>query len=148
MPFTNNMIPSSRITSQAKTVLGFVPLPNGLGNPGGRPSGGPNFLSQGAPAPDANESAGRVECQISDRDQLYGTYTHNIGFPYQTSLGYPSTYGNASNYGYKTFGYTLVETHTFNPRTLNTFRFAWFDHPSIRSGVNLDFDPTTLLPPL
>ena len=62
--------------------------------------------------------------------------------------GYPASYGQGGNFGYKTFGYTLAETHTFNPHTLNDFRFAWFDHPSIRTGINQDLDPTTLFPQL
>ncbi|MCC7498489.1 MAG: carboxypeptidase regulatory-like domain-containing protein [Bryobacterales bacterium] len=147
-PFVNNQIPASRFAPQVKTLLGYLPATTSTINAAGLPNGGINYYSQVAVAQDANESDVRIDWQISDSDQIYGTYVHNIGFPYQNYLGYPSTYGNATNFGYKTFGYTLVETHTFNPRTFNTFRFAWFDHPSIRSGQNLDFDPTTLFPQL
>jgi len=147
-PFANNKIPSSLITPQAQTLLKYLPAPTSPVNAAGLPNGGLNYYGQVAIAQDMNAADVRIDYQISPKDQLYGVYTRNVGFPYNTYLGYPSTYGNAINFGYKTFGYSLVETHTFNPHTLNDFRFAWFDHPSIRSGMNQDFDPTTLFPQL
>ena len=147
-PFPNNQIPSSMITSQAKTLINYLPLPNGGSNLAGLPSGGVNYYGMVSTAQDMNAMDLRIDYQISEKDQVYGVYTRNIGDPWQWYLGYPSTYGNASNYGYKTFGYSLVETHTFSPRALNDFRFSWFDHPNIRSGVNLDFNPRSLFPQL
>ena len=77
---------------------------------------------------------------------MYGVYTRNIGDPLFVVQSYPSTYGQGSNFGYKTFGYSLVETHTFNPHMLNDFRFAWFDHPNIRSGSSRGFASVSTLP--
>ncbi len=147
-PFANNKIPQSMIAPQAQALLKYLPAPTAPTNAAGLPNGGLNYYGQVSVAQDMNAADVRIDYQISSKDQLYGVYTRNVGFPYGTYLGYPSTYGNASNFGYKTFGYSLVETHTFSPHTLNDFRFAWFDHPSIRSGMNQDFDPTTLFPQL
>jgi len=75
-------------------------------------------------------------------------FPRNVGDPLNVYQAYPSTYGQGGNFGYKTFGYTAAETHTFSPYVVNDLRIAWFDHPSIRQGINLDFDPTTLFPQL
>jgi hypothetical protein len=146
-PFPNNRIPSSMITQQAQTLLKYLPAPTNAVSTG-VPNSTPNYLGLVSTAQDTNAADLRVDYQISSKDQLYGVYSRNVGDPWQWYLNTPATYGNGSNYGYKTFGYSLVETHTFSPRLLNDFRFAWFDHPSIRSGQNLDFDPTTLFPQL
>lgn len=147
-PFQGNLIPASRITSQAKTLLTYVPALTGPTNLSALPSGGYNYFGLISSAQNVNSADVRIDYHISDKDQLYGVYTRSIGDPWGVFMGYPSTFGNASNYGYKTFGYSLAETHTFSPTVLNEFRAAWFDHPSIRSGQNLDFDPTTLFPQL
>lgn len=99
-------------------------------------------------AQDVNTYDARVDYSISTRDSLYGIYSRNVGFPWEWPLGTPPTYGNGSNYGYKTFAYTLGETHTFSPSVVNQFRVDYFDHPGIRSGQNLNFDPRTLFPQL
>ena len=147
-PFPNNKIPTSMITSQAQALNKFLPAPTQAVNSAGVPGAGINYLELiGAPST-VNAIDLRLDYQISEKDQLYGVYTRNIGDPLFVVQSYPSTYGQGSNFGYKTFGYSLVETHTFNPHMLNDFRFAWFDHPSIRTGTNLDFDPRSLFPQL
>ncbi len=147
-PFARNQIPSNMITSQAKTLLSYLPTPNGTANVAGVNSGGTNYYEVLRAAQTVNEINTRIDYHISDKDQLYGVYTRNIGDPLGVIASYPSTYGQGANYGYKTFGYSLVENHTFSPTLLNDFRFSWFDHPSIRIGMNQDFDPTTLFPQL
>jgi hypothetical protein len=77
---------------------------------------------------------------------LFGVYSWSVGDPWSNPLGTPPTYGNGGNYGYKTFTLSATETHTFGPHTLNSFRAGWFDHASIRSGQNADFNPYTLFP--
>ncbi|MBV6431064.1 MAG: hypothetical protein IANPNBLG_01186 [Bryobacteraceae bacterium] len=147
-PFPFNKIPSNMITSQARELNKFLPPPTQAVNSGGVPGAGVNFIGLNAAAQSMNAIDLRIDYNISDKDQVYGVYTRNIGDPFGVQQNYPSTYGQASNFGYKTFGYSLVETHTFSPTLLNDFRFAWFDHPNIRTGMNLDFDPTTLFPQL
>ncbi|HYM13805.1 MAG TPA: carboxypeptidase-like regulatory domain-containing protein, partial [Bryobacterales bacterium] len=145
--FPNNRIPSGMIAPQAQALLKFLPPPTDATS-NGAPFGLPNYFGLVSTAQDTNVSDVRIDYQISAKDSLYGVYSRNVGFPWEWPLGTPPTYGNGSNYGYKTFGYSVVETHTFNPGTLNDLRLAWFNHPSIRSGQNLDFDPRTLFPGL
>jgi hypothetical protein len=146
-PFPSNQIPSSMIASQAQTLLKFVPAPTVINSPG-LPFEAPNYLGLVPEAHDLNAADLRIDYQLSDRDSLYGVYSSNVGYPWAVSLGGPPSYGNASDYGYKTFSYSLVETHTFSPTTVNYFRVGWFDHLSIRSGQNLDCDPRSLFPQL
>jgi hypothetical protein len=148
LPFANNRIPSSMITSQAKTLVKYLPAPNVATNSAGLPNGGQNYFGLVSTAQDMNAMDVRIDYQIGAKDQLYGVYTRNIGSPWEWYLGFPASYGNASDYGYKTYGVSLVENHTFSPRAINDFRASWFDHPNIRAGVNLDFDPTSLFPQL
>jgi hypothetical protein len=147
-PFPNNKIPPSMIAPQAQALNKFLPPPTQPTNAAGIPGGGINYIGLVPAAGTVNAMDLRLDYQISSKDQLYGVYTRNIGDPLQVVQSYPRTYGQGGNFGYKTFGYSLVENHTFNPHTLNDFRFAWFDHPSIRTGINLDFDPRTLFPQL
>jgi len=88
----------------------------------------------------------RMDHTISSKDSVFGVYSWSVGDPWFNPLGTPSTYGNGGNYGYKTFTLSASETHTFSPHTLNVFRGAWFDHASIRSGQNGDFNPYPLFP--
>lgn len=145
-PFPNNQIPASMITSQATALMKFLPAPST--STSGLPFGTPNYFGLVSTAQDVNALDARVDYQISSRDSLYGIYSRNVGSPWQWALGTPSTYGNGSNYGYKTFSYTLVETHTFSPSMVNELRVSYFDHPGIRSGQNLNFDPRSLFPQL
>jgi len=144
--FSNNQI--SGITSQATTLMSYLPAPTSNFVGAGLPNAAPNYYGLVSTAQDVNEVDFRMDYHISDKDTLYGVYTRNVGSPWSWALGGPSTYGNATNYGYKTLGYSLVETHTFNPHSLNDLRLAWFDHPDIRTGMNLDFNPQSLFPQL
>ena len=146
IPFPGNRIPAARITSQAKAMLAYMPAPNAPVNQAGLPSGGINFYDTVRAAQTVNAADLRIDYMPAANDQLYFVYTRNIGDPMGVNLGYPATYGNASNYGYKTFGYSLTHNHTFSPTTINDFRFSYFDHPNIRSGMNADFDVRKLFP--
>ncbi len=147
-PFPNNIIPSNLITPQAQALNKFLPAPTQAVNAAGVPGAAPNYYGLVRTAQTVNSLDARIDYQISAKDQLFGVYTRNIGDPMNVYQAYPSTYGQGGNFGYKTFGYTATETHTFSPYIVNDLRVAWFDHPNIRQGMNLDFDPTTLFPQL
>ncbi|MGH9470424.1 MAG: carboxypeptidase regulatory-like domain-containing protein [Terriglobia bacterium] len=147
-PFAGNQIPASMITSQAKTMLSFIPLPNSPANSPGLPLEAPNFLGVVTEPVDVNTYTTRLDYHVSGNDSLYGIFNHNTGFPWGVALGTPSTYGNATDFGYKDDSIAVTETHIFGPATLNDFRVGWFDHASIRSGQNLNFDPRSLFPQL
>lgn len=147
-PFVDDQIPASMITPQAKTLLSFVPLPNSPATSPGLPSEAPNYVGVVTEPVDVNSYTTRMDYRISEEDSLYGVFNHNTGFPWGVALGTPSTYGNATNFGYKDASIGVTETHVFSPTTLNDLRVGWFDHASIRSGQNLNFDPRSLFPQL
>src|SRR5205085_740252 len=104
-------------------------------NAAGLPNGGLNYYGQVSVAQDMNAADVRIDYQISEKDQLFGVYTRNVGFPYGTYLGYPSTYGNATNFGYKTFGYSLVETHTIKAGGQATTYTSYGPNPNAPLGT-------------
>jgi len=155
-PFANNQIPANMITSQAKTLLGFLPAltdPNSPGLPQGtKMANGQaeqfNYVTTLGQKFNVNKWDLRLDDHLSSRDSLFGVYSHSVGFPWFDPLGTPPTYGNGENYGYKTYTLSATETHTFGPNTVNALRGAWFDHESIRSGQNTTFNPYQLFPQL
>jgi hypothetical protein len=146
--FGGNQVDSTLITAQAKTLMTYLPAPTSNFTGAGLPNAAYDYYGLVSTAQDMNEVDVRVDYHLSDKDSIYGVYTRNIASPYSWALGGPPQYGNASSFGYKTYGYSLVETHTFNPHALNDLRLAWFNHPNIRSGINLDFNPQSLFPQL
>ena len=154
-PFANNLIPSTLITSQAKTLLAFVPDPTDSTSPG-LPAGTKrngvteqyNYTTTVPQIFHVNKWDLRGDYHLSSRDALFGVYSHSVGLPWSDPLGTPPTYGNGQNYGYKTYTMSATETHTFGPQTVNSLRGAWFDHESIRSGQNGSFNPYNLFPQL
>jgi len=143
-PFPNNRIPSSLITSQAKTMAGFLPALTDSSL--GLPFGTPNYTGVVSAARNFDAYDLRLDYQLSGTDNLNFSYSRNIGNPWFQPQGTPPNYGNGTNFGYKTFIYNLTETHTFSPNTLNEVRIGWFNFPQIRTGQNLDFDPRSLFP--
>lgn len=143
--FPNNQIPANLITSQAKTLVTYLPQ---LTTPGslGLPNAAPNYVGSVAVIKDFDAYDSRLDWQISAKDSLTGFFTHNYGFPWVQPAGSPPNYGNGSNYGYETVEYHIAEAHTFNSNTLNDIRIGWLNYPQDRSGQNLNFDPTSLFP--
>jgi hypothetical protein len=142
--FAYNKIPSSMITSQASTLLSYVPEPtNSLP---GLPSEAPDYVGAVAVPKDFDTYDVRLDYQLSAKDGLMGYFNHNVGSPWFQPFGTPPTYGNGSVYGYKVVIYHLAETHTFSSNSLNDIRVGWVNLPQYRNGQNLDFDPRSLFP--
>ena len=145
-PFANNLIPSGMITPQAQALMKFMPALTDTSSLG-LPQTGPNYTAVVPQVFHVNKYDLRVDENLSSRDRLFGVYSNSVGNPWFDPLGSnPPNYGNGQNYGYKTFTLSLSETHTFGPATVNSFRWAWFDHAGIRSGQNADYNPYTLFP--
>jgi hypothetical protein len=141
--FPRNQIPSSMITSQAQKLLTYMPAPTNP-NSQGLPNGTPDYVAAVNQVFHVNKWDLRMDHTISSKDSIFGVFSWSVGNPWNDPLGTPATYGNGGNYGYKTFTLSATETHTFSPHTLNSFKTAWFDHASIRSGQNGDFNPYSL----
>lgn len=151
-PFANNVIPAAMITSQAKTLLAFLPDPTdptSRGLPqntslGGGPTEQYNYTTTVPQVFNVNKWDLRVDYHVSNHDSLFGVYSHSVGLPWFDPLGTPPTFGNGQNYGYKTYTLSGTETHIFGAKTTNSLRGAWFEHESIRSGQNASFNPYSI----
>jgi hypothetical protein len=148
VPFTNNQIPASQFTPQAKALLAYLPTPTNLTS-AGLPNGGPNYI---APVPNITAVNGvsfRMDAQLSSSDSVFGVFHWSQGSPWLLSSGsYPADYGNNGNYGYSYYAVSMTENHLFSPTAVNEFRAAWVVDAQNHSGQNTDFNPQTLFPQL
>jgi hypothetical protein len=144
-PFLNNQIPSTLITPQAKTLLGYLPAPTVAGSTG-LPNSLPNYISTIPITQDADSADVRVDYNFSNKDRMFAVYAQRVADPWNSANpSYPSDYGQGL-YAYNNFTASLSENHTFNGATVNQFRAAWGNYGTKFSGQNQDLDPTALFP--
>jgi len=147
-PFANNQITPSLITSQAKTLLGYLPtLTNASAT--GLPNATADYVASKITTVGINGVDYRMDGTISTHDSLYGVFHWSKGSPWELgSTSYPTTYGNNPDYGYTDYSISGTETHIFSPTALNDFRVALVVHSSVRTGQNTNFAPWSLFPQL
>ncbi|MEX2261812.1 MAG: TonB-dependent receptor [Bryobacteraceae bacterium] len=144
--FEGNRIPASRIDPRSARLLEFVPLPN---SPGTGPAGtGQNYVTSVGNIIDVNRYTARVDHQIDSHNSINASFNYSKGSPYFVYNGGPETFGNFSDGGYITKSASLGYNRSISPTTLNEFRYAYFNHASIRIGQNKDFNPASLFPQL
>jgi len=145
-PFPGNRVPAARMDPRAKTLIGYVPLPNtaGLG-PAGTLS---NYRWTIANISDINRYGLRIDHRFTESDSIWVHLNYSKGYPYFVAVGYPPAYGNWANGGYSTQSANLTWNHAASPRTLNEARYVYFRHASTRQGLNRTFDPRSLFPAL
>jgi hypothetical protein len=146
-PFARNQIPSSMITSQAKTLMPYLPaltLPSQT-----LPNGAPNYI---APIPSkfgVNGTDIRLDGHLSSTDSVHGTVHHSVGDPWSKGTGStPPDYGNDGDRGYRHYSFSGTETHIFSSTTVNEARWAWTKWAQGNNGQNTDFNPQSLFPQL
>jgi hypothetical protein len=144
--FPGDRIPASRLDSRAVKLLEFVPLPNTPGS--GRAGTGPNYVTSVGNVIDVNRYTARGDHQLNGRNALSVILSYSKGSPYFVPLGTPANYGNFGDGGYITKSGTFGYNATVSPTMLNEFRYAYFNHASIRIGQNTDFNPASLFPQL
>ncbi len=145
-PFPGNRVPAARIDPRAKTLIGYVPLPNAAGlGPAGTLS---NYRWTIANISDINRYGLRIDHRFTESDSIWVHLNYSKGYPYFVAVGYPQAYGNWANGGYSTQSANLSWNHAASPRTLNEARYVYFRHASTRQGLNRNFDPRSLFPTL
>lgn len=146
-PFSNNMIPTNRLSPQAQTLVGYVPLPNQAGAIG---ASGPanNYATTVGNVLDVNRYSAKGDHNFNSKNSISVTLSYSKGSPYFVALGTPANYGNFGDGGYTTKSAALGYNRTFSPTILNEFRYSYFNHASLRIGQNTTFDPTTIFPTL
>jgi len=146
-PFPNNIIPANLQSPQAKTLSGFMPLPNQAGSLG---ASGPtaNYVATVGNVIDVNRYTAKMDHHFNPRNTINVVLSYSKGSPYFVALGTPPNYGNFGDGGYTTKSASLGYNRTFSPTILNEARYSYFNHASLRIGQNTEFDPTTIFPTL
>jgi hypothetical protein len=146
-PFARNQIPSNIITSQARTLMRYLP-PLTIASLA-LPNGAPNYI---APVPSEfglNGFDARLDGQLSSKDYVYGTVHQSVGDPWSKGTGStPPDYGNEGDRGYRHYSFSATEAHVFSPTTVNEARWAWTKWAQSNNGQNTDFNPQSLFPQL
>ncbi|MBI1786702.1 MAG: carboxypeptidase regulatory-like domain-containing protein [Acidobacteria bacterium] len=144
--FANNRIPTSRLDSRSLKLLEYVPLPNTSGS--GPAGTGQNYVTSVGNIIDVTRYGARLDHQLNSRHALSVVLNYSKGSPYFVYNGGPNSFGNFSDGGYITKSASLGYNRTLTPTTLNEFRYAYFNHASIRIGQNTSFNPASLFPQL
>ena len=124
-----NILPASRLDPNAVALLALLPNPNvttttPLSN---------NWYSTPTKIFSANQYDGRVDEKISDKDSIWGSYSHYNPIASATAA-YPGPAEGALSVNQSSSGpfYVMVIswTHIFSPNLINEFRFGINDHQS------------------
>ncbi len=116
VPFAGNIIPSSRITSVAKNLLAYYPLPN-------MPAGSRNNYYASLPLTnDVDLGIIKIDHRFSDRDSIYGRYAINNTNNF-SSGSIPQAGGTRNSEG--SHGATINWTHLISSSSLNVFAVSY-----------------------
>ncbi len=130
-PFTNNLIPIGRISSQAAAMLALFPQPNVAGSNGGTAL---NFLADGAGPYNQNAFDTRIDFSASQSVQVFGRYSLDY-----FSLSGKGSLGALGGVGFGPGGLagsSIVHNHslavgvtkTLSSSLLADFRFGFFKY--------------------
>ena len=138
-PFPGNIIPSNRINSVARNILGYVPLPDSEVN-----DGSANYSRTAQIVDAADQFTGKVEHKFSDKVSLSGVYVYNKTDEPHSVFWDDNLFGSPSWLLNRRI-HVLAVNNTWIPSdsTVVTFRGGWnrFDD---NCSVPNDFDPGTL----
>ncbi|MEK7404572.1 MAG: carboxypeptidase-like regulatory domain-containing protein [Acidobacteriota bacterium] len=113
-PYPNNQIPINRESPMAKYLLGVTPVPS---HPNVNPLVAPNYYGL-VPLSNRNHTETiRVDHRLTDRDQVFGRYSHGSVLNNGLRSVLPTTDGllNTNRFPSRDDGAVLSWTHTFSP---------------------------------
>ncbi|MBV8705795.1 MAG: TonB-dependent receptor, partial [Acidobacteriaceae bacterium] len=129
--FPNNRIPSNRISPQAQAILNYFPLPNIIN----ADPLAPNYAASGGGSFNANKWDTREDYFMNEKTTFFGRYSNHqfersaVG-AFGNLAGGPAF--NAVNFAGNSFvrnqSVSIGTTHTFNPNTINEFRFGYMKY--------------------
>jgi hypothetical protein len=114
-PFAGNIIPSARITSVAKNLLAYYPLPNVVG-------GRNNYYASLPLTSNLDLGIVKIDHRFSDRDSIYGRYAINKTENFNSGA-VPLAGGSTNSEG--AHGATINWTHLFSATRLNVFAISY-----------------------
>jgi hypothetical protein len=126
-----NVLPSSRLDSNAVALLALLPNPNVNVTSGNLLSN--NWYSTPTKIFSANQYDGRIDEKLRDKDSVWGSYSHYNPIASATAA-YPGPAEGALSVNQASLGpfYVMVTswTHVFSANLINELRFGINDHQS------------------
>ncbi|MEN6533006.1 MAG: TonB-dependent receptor [Bryobacteraceae bacterium] len=132
IPFTDNKIPTARLSPQTTYFLDFYPSPN---NSSG------TYAYNASSTSDTHQFDTRIDHHISEHDQLSGTYSFQNRSRYSPG-SLPDNGGITADMRFQRIG--ISEIHTFNPATMNEFRAGFMRSVSYQTQQGLGTNYATL----
>ncbi|MBZ5624271.1 MAG: TonB-dependent receptor [Acidobacteriia bacterium] len=137
-PYSNNTIPASLISSQAKAIMANWPLPN-FTQIATEPFVN-NYTTNGAVAIHGNQFDTREDYYLNTKNSIFGRYSY-AGFTevapgaFGLAAGGPAFGNYAGNSVARNQSLAIGWTRTISPTLINEFRFGWmryhvFDVPN------------------
>jgi hypothetical protein len=163
-PYPNNTIPDSQLSSQAKAIAAYWPLPNFQ-----QIAGAPfvnNYAVNGAVAINGNQWNTREDYYLNQKNTIFGRYSF-AGFTevapgaFGLQAGGPQFGNYAGNSQARNQSLAIGWTRTFSPTFINEFRFGFMRYhvfdvpngfgtsPATQAGIpglNLDNTYTSGMP--
>jgi hypothetical protein len=136
-PFPNNQIPTSLFDSASKNLLQWVPTV---------PTTGQTFQGLGSRPRDAELYMVRSDVQLTDKQNLFGTYYYSQTTDIRDSIGaygtdFPDWTGQSNRTRVQTA--SLNHTYTISPTVLNQLTLAYTRSYSL-NGPTIDRTPESL----
>jgi hypothetical protein len=114
LPFSGNVIPSSRLSQISTNILNmFYALPNAS-------APGYNYTSSISAPDDRDQFTARVDHQISPKGSFFGRLSYETNRNFTASLFGNWGYSNSE----QMYNVSAHYTYAFSPRTINEFRFG------------------------
>jgi hypothetical protein len=141
--FPNAVIPSSRISPVAQSLLQFFPNPNQPGSANGL---GVNVIANVPTTQPNDRYSTRADYQISNKDTLNVRYYWANNGPYVSATGGGILFDNWNGFGLSSKNLSSSYTRILSPSIVNVFGFNinyWSDY---RTTQNNTFNPNTIIP--
>jgi hypothetical protein len=142
-PFTDNIIPTSRLNATAQKILSYYPLPN-YTTPAGSNWGIDNHLAV-AQESDTNKSViARVDQNFGPKDKAYLRFLWNKHFEYDPYTGITGAGKEGLALIRQNDSFSADWTHTFSPKLLLDFHLSYNRYVDNQKFGDSPFDLTNL----
>ncbi len=139
VPFPNNIIPASRISPAATSLLAYMPS---MQNPLPDPLNGVNYSFPGINRINDDQYFAKIDHTFSDKDKIFFRYATNVPSLFQVTASSQFSYDVVA----RNKNYAAQWVHIFSPTIVNEFRFGFVtsDDDTFNPRANTSFLPSQL----